>query len=420
MPAIQVKIETLKVNKKNFIRYLNVLFWSYLALGVVVHLLFYLFTANYLITSGIIFNLIFLILVYLLILSIKLLFHLKFSTANLKLTFASLAVCLTIIESILLCTGYKSTFLEKRFKNYYESPFKVKNNSWYHVWTKNHFLSAGEYSFFRSVNSLGLSDKEHPLEKNENEYRIIGLGDSFTEGDGTHMDSTWLKFLEKKLKAQNLNKDVRFINAGVCGSDPFYEYKLLNDKLLAYNPDMVILCLNSTDIFDVFYRGGMERFKEDGTVVYSKPPSFEPLFAISRISRLFIQKILHYNEMLIKKHSNSIELAEEKIFQLLLLFQNLSITKNFKLLIVFNPLDAEVINGYTPMYNIIARLQNQTNIPHVDLLEYFIKNTQINKNNYTCYYWKNDGHHNAKGYELFAEGICWKLNELRIIELLKK
>ena len=36
----------------------------------------------------------------------------------------------------------------------------------------------------RITNSLGLRDIEHPIAKDSNEIRVMGIGDSFTEGVG--------------------------------------------------------------------------------------------------------------------------------------------------------------------------------------------------------------------------------------------
>jgi hypothetical protein len=46
--------------------------------------------------------------------------------------------------------------------------------------------------------------------------------------------------------------------AGVAGSDPFYEYRLLVDKLLACQPDLVMTVVNVSDVIDVIVRGGKD------------------------------------------------------------------------------------------------------------------------------------------------------------------
>ena len=53
-----------------------------------------------------------------------------------------------------------------------------------------------EYQF--RTNSLGFRDKERPLKKPKNNYRIFVTGDSFTEGNGVDEESRFTNLLEKK------------------------------------------------------------------------------------------------------------------------------------------------------------------------------------------------------------------------------
>src|SRR5690606_15926401 len=75
----------------------------------------------------------------------------------------------------------------------------------------------------RQTNSLGYSDIEWNIKKDTNEIRILCIGDSFTEGDGTPIDSTYVKLLEENFH-KNGYTNVNIMNAGKCGSDPFFGY----------------------------------------------------------------------------------------------------------------------------------------------------------------------------------------------------
>ncbi len=71
---------------------------------------------------------------------------------------------------------------------------------WFHTWPPNdehEYHAPGEFRYTRMSNNLGLSEENIPEVKPANEFRIIGLGDSFTEGVGAPYDSTWVKQLEK-------------------------------------------------------------------------------------------------------------------------------------------------------------------------------------------------------------------------------
>ncbi|MCO5247754.1 MAG: hypothetical protein M9887_02225 [Chitinophagales bacterium] len=50
----------------------------------------------------------------------------------------------------------------------------------------------------------------------------------------------------------NLNKkykNIEVLNAGKRGSDPFFNFKLLEDKLIEYQPDMVIQSFTANDYY---------------------------------------------------------------------------------------------------------------------------------------------------------------------------
>jgi len=44
-------------------------------------------------------------------------------------------------------------------------------------------------------------------------------------------------------------------------------------------------------------------------------------------------------------------------------------------------------------------------IPVSNLLDYYLNDVGIDSSNYTEYYWPQDGHHKAKGYQAFAAGV---------------
>jgi lysophospholipase L1-like esterase len=388
--------------------------------AILAHVFFYVFTECYLITSGVLLIGIIASVCYYCIVILCKIFNLKIHKRNIKTVIITIAICLSFAEIGMVLTGYQSTYHEKRQKTFYKSHYIPEDTSWFHVWSKNHNLETDEYCFYRTTNSLGLSDVEPNITKVPYEYRIIGLGDSFTEGDGAHQDSTWLKFLERSFKNHRIPVPVTFINAGVCGSDPCFEYILLKEKLIKYQPDLVILTLNSSDIFDIILRNGNERFLSDSTLKYRDPPAIEPLYAISHLSRL-IFKALNYDEFLIGDYHKSPlpPIAEDNIYSTLLLFKKLANENNFELLVVFHPFKYEIINKYLGLINVITKIESNTSIHYFNLHEYFKNEESITTDNVHSYYWMLDGHHNALGYEAFARGVEYKLNQMGIIDSLR-
>lgn len=334
-------------------------------------------------------------------------------TVNISHSITSLFITLTLLEIVLRLFNVNATYMEQR-THHYHSPYTT-GKSWFHGWTMDHNLVTPEYNYVRKVNRELLSDTNHPVKKRKNEYRIIGLGDSFTEGDGAHADSTWLKALDRKISRDNSQSKFTFMNAGISGSDVFFEYILLKKKLLKYEPDLVLLALNNSDISDVVIRGGMKRFIENGTVKFNNAPRWEPIFAVSYVTRFLLKFGLNYNDIFVKNDGEEYEVSRNEIFQSLLLFQELALEYNFKFLVIFHPVKKEIRNQKLDLADVLLRVQNETEIENLNLLNYFTEVEGINSANYERLFWKYDGHHNANGYEKFANGIEWKLKKMKII-----
>jgi lysophospholipase L1-like esterase len=134
----------------------------------------------------------------------------------------------------------------------------------------NHINSKGQIvrSVRYRINKDGLRDYFYPREKKD-AIRIICLGDSFTFGYGVDLEQTYPKILEKKLNEIHSEK-YEVINAGVPGYNTGQELILLKEKLIRYEPDIVIIgfCLNDAD-------PPLKIDEEKGLVyVYPKPLPF--------------------------------------------------------------------------------------------------------------------------------------------------
>ena len=381
--------------------------------GFIAHFIFYLITGSAIITAGLFmyFSLFFTIFMLFVFLS-RFSQTIKQKIKDIQLTLIVITICLCLIESIFIIKNYSR---DMGHLIQYASPFQSNEKSRFHVWSNNHDLKANEFSYPRTINSEGLSDTEHPISKDSNEYRILGLGDSFTEGHGADSDSTWMKFLERSLHKYPLKKQTTFINAGISGSDPFFEFILLKEKLLKYKPDIVLLAINFTDITDVAARGGMQRFQPDGTIRFNKAPYWEPVYAMSYISRLFFAA-MGYNVNLL--NSAQCMDAETKITEIISNFDSLCSNNNCKLVLIFHPNKSEISRQKMQMDGIFQSIKAKGHPETLNLLDYFTKIEKIDASNASSYYWVEDMHNNAKGYAAFARGVEWKLKQMGIIDSL--
>ncbi len=132
-----------------------------------------------------------------------------------------------------------------------------------------------EFDTDYKINSLGLRDKEYSIPKPSNTFRILMLGDSFTEGDGVFSNETFSKRLEEKL--QSFSSPVKFevINAGVGSYSPLLEYLYLKNYGLQLQPDLVILNFDLSDVYDDISYTAAARFDENGLPVGVSPSKEE-------------------------------------------------------------------------------------------------------------------------------------------------
>ncbi len=86
------------------------------------------------------------------------------------------------------------------------------------------------------INSLGMRGAEPELEKHPGEKRILVLGSSNTLGWGVREDETMAAYLQKGLEGRAV-----VLNAGIGNYNAFRYVKLLDQKLIALKPDIVVV-----------------------------------------------------------------------------------------------------------------------------------------------------------------------------------
>ena len=337
---------------------------------------------------------------------------------KIRLLYLSVMFILICVELSLRILNVNATYSERVFYKYSSSNYIPPDN--YYLINKDHVSTVAkkEFLYQRTFNAEGLPDIEHYVEKDSGALRIMAIGDSFTEGVGADFDSTWVSFLSYKMIKRYPLKKIEFFNAGIVGSDPFFEYLLLKDKLLKYKPDMVLLAINTTDVSDYLFRGGFERFLRDSTVRYNQPPKWEPLYAYSYTFRLLIHNLLGYDFHFLKGKEKSVKInrAVAALHDASIKFYNLSQKNNFKLVLILHPQLNEAIKGNYFYDTFASAFKNDKRLDVVDLLPFF-KNKKINSKETACqYYWPIDQHHNAKGYKLFADGVFEFLQSKRFID----
>ena len=289
------------------------------------------------------------------------------------------------------------------------SPYAVRKNSWYHVRPPNSVTDypLPEFDYQIKANSLGFRDIEHPLTKAPGELRILAIGDSFTEGWGARFEQTWLNELGRNLIAAHPEHQFSMMCGGASGSDPFYGYRIMVDRLLAYQPDLVMLVVNHSDIMDVITRGGMERFQADGTVIGAPAPDIPWMFESSQFVRMVLFEVFNYTHALVtrKERNKKAVQAIDKLQQLVLEYATLLDAKGIAFTLVVHPYYNELERDTYEKVQPLIDFAQQHKINVIDTRPYLRAKLTEHDNRLADLYWPGDMHFTELGYRYFAEAI---------------
>lgn len=321
------------------------------------------------------------------------------------------------IEGLLRVDGRLKTHTEKLSGNYV-NPYSVQNYKPVYTFHHNQKLPVGnnEYSYEYETNSIGLIHNE--ISQNAAENEIVFLGDSFTFGMGAPSDSSFVNLLQIKTDSLIPNCQFQMLNAGMPGSDPFFQYKLMHEIYLPKGIKNFVFVMNVSDLYDYIFRGGLERFTSDNSLKEKKAPWFEPAYKFSFIIRALVHGVLKMDYSLL----TPTELNHQKIIAVgnyVQLFEKIAKeinALNGQLFIVLHP--------YPAYYDKSNQLKNQVmDYTFIDLLYYELYYRGINaynlepdfkqvlnSENYLNYCWKEDGHFNSAGYFLFTHILHERIN----------
>jgi lysophospholipase L1-like esterase len=105
---------------------------------------------------------------------------------------------------------------------------------------------------FVRINSDGMRDREHALQKPANRVRVAVLGDSYTEALQVDVQQAFWSVAERELRRRfgDAGKEVEFLNFGVAGYGTAQELLMLRHHVWKYDPDVIVLVFCHNDIQD--------------------------------------------------------------------------------------------------------------------------------------------------------------------------
>jgi hypothetical protein len=184
--------------------------------------------------------------------------------ARTGLVLASTLVCLVLLELTV-----RAIEPREMMRYFFSRPDPVLHHRF--IPSATGYQKTIEYNAEYRINSLGLRDREYALHKPIGTFRILMVGDSFTEGVGVAPGETFSKLVEARLQRRPGQMKFEVINAGVASYSPLLEYLYLKNQGLELGPDLVVLNFDLSDVYDDITYTALARLDAQGLPVAVSP-----------------------------------------------------------------------------------------------------------------------------------------------------
>ena len=351
---------------------------------------------------------------------------------------------LVLFIAFLISLSFLEIISDKIRKNRTSSDFIVPHHTLHHVWKKNLRSTHKNPKYEIITNSNGWLETYEIKKKKENVYRIFCVGDSNTEGRVNNKYKTCSLLeekLNKKFAASNINFEI--INTGTSSYSTLIYYLLIKNYLIEYQPDMIFLNIDMTDIpNDSFYRNFLIKNSEgeilaitpqDNTknIKYQLTPNGYKKIKINKFYNAILEKSdffyffdraisrwgwwgklnikndidRTYNEAdwLNLNWNKEIEKNIYKSTNVIKKIINLSKKNNIELVITGIPHFKQFTGEQSDApHEILRNIANKNSVHYFDLFENLKNNYQ--KNELSNFYWKGDPtHFNKSGNKIWAD-----------------
>ncbi len=129
-------------------------------------------------------------------------------------------------------------------------------------------IATSEFDYVQRANNLGLRGKDVDPTKPSGTYRILMLGDSFTQGKGVGDDDTFSNLLEQRLNAEPpAGMQFEVLNAGTDSYTPVLSFLQLAHRLGRLEPDLVVLNFDMSDLVQEQAYRSIASFGPNGEVL---------------------------------------------------------------------------------------------------------------------------------------------------------
>jgi len=174
---------------------------------------------------------------------------------------------------------------------------------WSFISNKTAINTELEWKVDYRINEDGLRERSNIKKKTDNLYRILILGDSFTEGVGIRQNKRF-SYLTETLCNEKSSGKIEVINGGVRGYNLTQYYILFRTLYKKYEPNLVIIAADGGDLdvmSDCTWFGAVKYYRpyynlENGHLVLKGIPVPEPDRHMCKNDKLEVfKKYLRYS-----------------------------------------------------------------------------------------------------------------------------
>ena len=257
------------------------------------------------------------------------------------------------------------------------------------------------------INGFGFRDKNYNLNKGDKK-RVIFVGDSLTYGWFINLHETYHKQLEELLHSKN--NDVDVMGMGVVGYNTVQEYHLIKEKVLKFNPDIIVLQICAND----FHRtlGIKKETKGEYYLLIPYRDVAIPYVLARNSITHFLMRCSHLYkfinlklELLIRKWSKNYTakdyflMGEEKSFRYLKKIKNLLDEQGIKFCaVIFPNKKTRKTYRHASLHKRIGSVLTNLHVPYIDLYREFSITGPAD-------IWVDTNHPNGKGNLIAAEAL---------------
>jgi lysophospholipase L1-like esterase len=322
--------------------------------------------------------------------------------------FSSILITLLVLELVLRVVYDLRAHERRRGTHASTQLYRLsKNKNLVYELRPNSEVRFEEEGIDYKINYSGFRDNKYRLNKGDKK-RIIFVGDSLTFGWFINLHETYHKQLEELLHAKSHDVDV--MGMGVVGYNTVQEYYLIEEKVLEFNPDIVVLQICPND-----FRRTMGIKKEDKGKEYILIPYRDiaiPYVLEKNAITHFLMRISHLYkfinvklELLIKKWNKNYTpkeyfmMGEDRSFRYLKKIKNFLDGKGITFCAVIFPFrKTRKVYRYESLHKRIGDVLTNLQVPYIDLYREFNITGPAD-------IWTDKMHPNAKGNRIAAEKL---------------